>query len=211
MAMTPPFRISIAFALALSMTAFAQQAQGQRPPGRSVVTFVDYMAPPDSLEALTSQVSLIVRGRPHSPKPVTVGSLVGTEYRVTLKEVIKGDQSQRSLAEITLVELGGDPVDGRGVPTRAELPVRLRPDAESVFFLTNWPAAQSHSIASGGAFPIEDDNVVIPNAVRHMKAFGGQDRIRLAEFVALVTKAKGQTNQVTTPMNSTFSPELPLS
>ena len=211
MTMTRPLLILVAFEMALSIPARAQEPQGQRPPGKPVATYVDYMAPPNSLEELTSKASLIVRGRPHSPKPVTVGNLVGTEYRVTVHEVLKDTQGERSLTEIALVELGGDPVDGRGVPTRAEPPVRLRPDAESVLFLSIWPAAQSYSIASGGAFPIENDYVVIPSAVRHMKAFGGKDRMAQGEFAALVRKAKGQQNHPAIPANSRFSPELPFS
>lgn len=191
MAIDPPLQAVVALALALTIQAFGQDAQGQRPPGRPVATYVDYLAPPSSLETLTSQAALIVRGRAHSPKPVMIGNLIGTEYSVTVIEVLKDNQGERRLTEITLVEIGGEPFDGRGVPTRGEPPLRLRPDAESVFFLTLWPAAQSHSIASGGAFPIEDGYVVISNAVSQMKPFGGKDRMLVGEFVALVRKASG--------------------
>jgi hypothetical protein len=45
-----------------------------------------------------------------------------------------------------------------------------------------------YSILSGGAFPIEGTDVVIPDAVRKMKAFGGSDRLPQAEFAALLKK-----------------------
>lgn len=203
--MTIPWASLIPIAIvAMSVPAPVQQAQGQRPVGKSVETFVDYMAPAATLEALTSSAELVVLGRAHSPKRVMVGNLVGTEYRVTVHEVLKDNQGRRDLSEITLVELGGE-------TTRAEPPVRLRPDAVSVFFLSVWPAVRGYSIVSGGAFPIEDSDVVIPSAVRHMKAFAGRDRMPQGEFVALVKKAMGLANHAATPPTPTFQPEHPFS
>ena len=192
MAISRSFLIPVGIATALSVSAAAQQVQEQRTPGRLVGTFVDYMAPAPTLEAMISSAALVVLGRAHSPKPVLVGNLAGTEYRVTVQEVLKDNQGPRNLTEITLVELGGEPIAGQGLPTLGEPPVRLRPDAMSVFFLSVWPAVRGYSVVSGGAFPIEESDVVVPRAVSHMKAFAGKDRIPQVEFVALVKKSKVQ-------------------
>jgi len=179
---------SAAIALWLQNPGAADQTSSQRPPGKPVAVVVDYLAPPDSLGALVKSAALIVRGRPDSSRRMILGNTAGIEYRVTVLEAFKASSSQPGVNEIGVVELGGGQVNGLGVPTTGDPPVKLRPRGESVLFLSLWPAVNGYSILSGGAFPIEGTDVVIPDAVRKMKAFGGSDRLPQAEFAALLKK-----------------------
>jgi hypothetical protein len=119
--------------------------------------------------------------------------MAGVEYRVLVQEILKDVRNARP-TEITVVELGGDSADGRGVRTTGEPPVRLRPNGNSILFLSVWPAVNGYAIVSGGAFPVENDEVVIPNGVEAMKtaSFGGKASLPREEFVALVKKAAGR-------------------
>jgi hypothetical protein len=101
--------------------------------------------------------------------------MAGVEYRVAVLEVFKDSSSQPAANEIGVVELGGGQVNDLGIPTTGDPPVRMRPAGDSVLFLSVWPAAKGYSVISGGAFPVEGTDVVIPHAVKQMKAFG--DRV----------------------------------
>lgn len=175
-------------ALWLQIQANAKQASGQRLPGRPVQVTVDYLAPPASFEALTRSATLIVRGRPDSPTRFILGDLAGIEYRVAVLEVFKHSSSQLRVDEIGVVELGGGQVNGLGIPTTGDPPVRLRPTGDSVLFLSVWPAVGGYSLISGGAFPVEGTDVVVPDAVKKMKGLGDRARMPAAEFVALLKK-----------------------